>query len=492
MKTRPKAKIKENIKEKIVSLILILFFVCPLIVILSYFKIDFSVNIQDLGSAVLYSSLQGLVTSLICLSLALLLVPQLAKYDSKRIQIFNNLSLLPSIMPSIFTLLIVFSLFKKFPFGFKGITIIFCTIYFGFAVVALLNAFNAKVRKYSATLELYKISVFLKYKKIYLPILFQDILNIAVIIFLGCVSSLSVPLVAGLGKIPNLEVLIYESVFINGNWSMAAVMMVIQAGFVYLISKCFSSHQDKTISQNYSLIKSTKKISLALIVFAIYIGFYIGGYAYQVTKALVQIDISKLNIVSFLNSATASILLSVLTIFIFSIIVSLLIYLLFKKFNNQFVMNFLLPSTTLVGFSLYLLFNQFQSEMIDVLKIAIGLNLIFSLIFFKSYIMPEVKIILGQIQTARIYSLDYLMCFKNIIFPQIKKSVFLCFSVLFLYSFCEFALIKAAGSQVLFSGIFLERLISSYRLDLGFIYSFFILCICGLFFQIVRLFNVKN
>ena len=123
----------------------------------------------------------------------------------------------------------------------------------------------------------------------------------------------------------------------------------------------------------------------------------------------------------------------------------------------------------------------------EVLKVSLGLNLIYCLALYKSYVQPQFTSIQSQLDVCRIYGLNFDSALKQVILPQLRKPLVICSNILFIFSFCEFALMKAAGSQSLFSGVFIERLISTYRLEQGFIYSFIVLGLVFLFFHITRL-----
>jgi len=312
------------------------------------------------------------------------------------------------------------------------------------------------------------------------------LINIFLIIVLGCFSSLSVPLLAGGGRGANVELLIYESIYINGQWATASLVAIIQ--ILFMLGLGFYLNQKSNIgsSQVTSEVHHHKKINLSFILFSLYIASYILGYVFQVVKSLLKVNYQQLYFNEFTTALSNSLLLSIFSISLFFILVTTIIYLNYIKARSQLIMYFLLPSSTVVGFSLYLLFAEKSSLTMEVLKVSLGLNLIYCLALYKSYIQPQFSSIQSQLDVSRIYGLSFTTAFKQVVLPQLKKSFFISGNILFIFSFCEFALIKAAGSQSLFSGVFIERLISTYRLEQGFIYSFIVLCLVFIFFQITR------
>ena len=395
-------------------------------------------------------------------------------------------ALLPSLLPSLFTILIVFSYFKQFPFGTLGIVIIFSITYFGFSTVALYNAYSALVDRYSGVVGIYNVSWWDRYMKLYIPLLKQDLFNIFLIIMLGCFSSLSVPLLAGGGRGANVELLIYESIYINGQWATASVVAVIQ--IILMLGLGFYLNQKNNLSASAftSQSQAIKKTNISFIFFMAYIASYIGGYIFQVIQALMKMNNQHMYFNEFTAALSHSLILSLSSIVIFLVLIIVIIYLNYIKANSQFVTYFLLPSSTVVGFSLYLLFSEQFSVMIDVVKVSLGLNLIYGLALYKSYIQPQFSSLHTQLEVCRIYGLTFGTALRQVILPQLKKSLVISGNIIFIFSFCEFALIKAAGAQSIFSGVFIERLISTYHLDQGFIYSFIVLCLVFLFFHITR------
>ncbi|MBC7457801.1 MAG: ABC transporter permease subunit [Bdellovibrionaceae bacterium] len=476
----------DKINGKVLTALLLIFFLSPIVIILFYFKIHLDIPVDSFIFAFKNSAIQSIITAGFCLLGSVLLVPGLSQIKNKWITSIMTAALLPSLLPSIFTILIVFSYFKNFPFGHTGIILIFVITYFGFSTVALSNAYNALVDRYSGVMVVYNVSWWDRYLKIYLPLLKQDLINIFLIIVLGCFSSLSVPLLAGGGRGANVELLIYESIYINGQWATASLVAIIQ--IILMLGLSFYLNQKATpgLTQMTSVVQKVKKVNLSLILFTLYIASYILGYIIQVIQSLIKVNFQQLYFNEFITALSNSLVLSIFSLALFLMLITTIIYLNYIKAQSQFITYFLLPSSTVVGFSLYLLFLEKSSITIEVLKVSLGLNLIYCLALYKSYIQPQFSSIQSQLDVCRIYGLSFATALKQVIIPQLKKSLVIGCNILFIFSFCEFALIKAAGSQSLFSGVFIERLISTYRLEQGFIYSFIVLCLVFLFFHITR------
>jgi hypothetical protein len=121
---------------------------------------------------------------------------------------------------------------------------------------------------------------------------------------------------------------------------------------------------------------------------------------------------------SFVMPMSRSLILAGLTIFLFSIIFISMTYFVYKKINYYHLFYFMLPSTTLVGFSLYLVFPEQPTSFIDILKVAMALNLVYSLVLFKSYVLPEILSLESQFSVARVYSVSFYNVLKKVILPH--------------------------------------------------------------------------
>lgn len=394
---------------------LILFFSAPVSVILYNFSLNLDLEFSDMLIAFQNSFVQSVITATLCIVLSMLLVPGLSELKNTWIKRIMPAALLPSLLPSIFTLLIVFSLFRDFPFGTTGIVLIFFVTYFGMSTLILLNAYTALVGKYSHLIKIYNISLIDRYLKIYLPELFKDIITVFLIIVLGCFASLSVPLLAGGGRGTNVEMYIYESVFINGNWGTAAAMALLQMTIIFILGFYLNRISYFGSGRVDSDTFKTKKINLSLVFFLFYIGFYVVGYFYQLIKSLTKINLSNFYYSEFLVSLSNSFLLSFLTVSVFAIILVSLLFIFFMQTKSYFLIYFLLPSTTIIGLSLYLVFPERAHIIIDALKIALGINLIYTLVLYKSYIQPQLINIQSQLDVARIYNLTFQQSLVSVI-----------------------------------------------------------------------------
>ena len=76
---------------------------------------------------------------------------------------------------------------------------------------------------------------------------------------------------------------------------------------------------------------------------------------------------------------------------------------------------------------------------------------------------------------SQMYGLDKLTIIIEVIFKQIYRQMYLWLSFLIIWFVSEYALLKALGVQTHTLGLFAEGFLSSYRLSLSYLMSFYIL-----------------
>jgi ABC-type Fe3+ transport system permease subunit len=350
-------------------------------------------------------------------------------------------------------------------------------MYLGFAVVALKRSFQVNVLAYQGLMDVYSISTYERYVKIYWPRMKSDIFSVLTIIVLNCVTSLSVPLMAGGGKSYNLELLIYEQTIIEGNWAVASVLAAIQF-FMLLVMVRFLNYGESTTNVTSRLTHKVKDSLPAIVFLSLYVILFVGGFIFQSLKVVSLVDLDKYFDFAIIFLRTLVFFMPFLLVFLTFIF--LMTFLFYYGSNLQFISYFLLPSTTLIGFALYILFPMPSNPFDDVIKMAIGVNIAYSAMAWKVYIQPQLEKLKSQILVARIYRINFIKSLNKIIYPQIKQQLLVCIFVLMLVFVFEFAIAKASGVQLKLSGMFIADLVSTYRLQYGFAFSTFALIILGL------------
>jgi thiamine transport system permease protein len=441
-------------------------------------------EIQNFIWAVKNSLIQGLGTVVVCLIAGFYLALGLLYFSKKNQERIRPLCLVSYVLPSIFTIMISLNSLPLFPYGHLGVIFIFSVMHIGFAAIYVADALEKKLNHLDLVSRVYGISRFSFYQKIVLPTLKNDFLILGSIIFLSCLSSLSVPLLAGGGKGTNLEVYIYEKIFIEQNWSEALILSGIQFFLLFFIGKfIFNKNKDKNkidMTNRYSLQKLKSKTAAIVLISVLTI--YIFGYLYKVIDVFLDTDLFSIFDSEFFSAWINSVIVFAGFFFVSLVMLIFLLYALFKGFKPKALNLFLYPSTILVGFSFYLL----APVSADYQKMIFGLVILFFAGLYQSYISAGQLKIESHILICRIYKIHFSDFLKDIFWKQSKKNILFLASLIYLISISEFALFKASGVQIQTVGTLTELYLNSYRMNQAYVISFFSLGTWCIFYFLLR------
>ncbi len=455
------------------SILLVLFFLFPYLSVFKFFDGQILINQTDLFWALKNSFLQSSVTALLSVGLGFFLAGGLLSLPQKLQSVFSKLILIPQILPSLFSILIAFALLNPFPMGHIGVIFIFLLINLGFSAFQINESIKNKMGQMALVSEIYGIRKFTFQSKILGPLLWPEIKLNFFMVFLFCFSSLSIPLVAGGGKGTNLEVLIFEKIFIDQNWDSAWVLMLLQTGFVFCISYLFLRNKSLAV-KNFGM-HSFYKSKLGAFGLVIYFLGFIGSYVLSVFHSFKIWEDMQPFFGDILQATKDSVVLVALTLAVCFGLLLLWTLDYVQTLRHNLSIHFISVSTVLVGFSFYILFPQEKSA--DLIKIPLAFTLLFFPVLFKIFFEKQIEQLKMQIVAAKVFGISKLNIVFGIIFNQFQKTIFLSASLLLIWALSDFAVSKALGTQTKTLGLFSESLLSSYRLEAAYLVSFYTLVI---------------
>ena len=466
-------KANQILSKNLASVLLPLFFLFPYLAFLRFYSANISIQSSEFYWAIKNSFLQSSVAAVVCVGLGLVLARGLLSFAKKNQKILFKLILVPQILPSLFSILIAFSILNPFPMGHFGVIFIFIFINLGFSVYQLTIAIQNKMGQLALVSEIYGLKKITFFRKVLLPILWPDLKLNFFLVFLFCLSSLSIPLVAGGGKGTNLEVLIFEKIFIEQNWDSAWALMVLQTGFVFCISYFFLKSRSSVATdfKMHSFYKS-KLASLGLI---IYLSVFLGSYLLSLVTSIGAIDDISLFANDIMNATMNSIGLLFFIILVCFILLIIWILDYVQTLRHSIAINFISVSTVLVGFSFYIWLPQGAG--FDLWKIPLAFNILFFPILFKIFFEKKITQMKSQIIAAKIFAIPKSKIIFKIILSQCRQVLFLSSSLLMIWSLSDFAISRALGTQIKTLGLLSENFLSSYRLDSAYLVSAYILVI---------------
>ncbi len=460
-----------------------LVFCLPYLILFKNFNFTLNLNWSNFFQALVTSCLQAGAVVLVCGTVSLLNFRGLYFFNQRLRRTIKNLLIVPVLLPAIFTILITLSIINPFPFGFTGVTLIFLLTYFGYFFVSLSEAIESKLGQQFVVKELYGISNLRFTFQIVWPQIRKEFLNLSLIVFIGCFSSLSVPLVASGGRSVNFELFIYEIIFISNDWNSAVVLALIQAAMLLVMGLWMRRFSVKSDAVQFNEFKLKSFPSAVTVTF--YLIVYFGSLFYFTAAALTSVRWDALDLNQMLLALGQSLVLFSWLAAAFTGFLVGLIFLTYQRKSLGVFRFFLTPSSIIVGFAFYLFFSVGQ-PFIDLLKMTLGLFVVYSFGLFFNFIAPKLELLEKQILTAKIYNIEFKDCLKSVLWPQLYDKYFLCLSILLLVSLTDFAVIKAVGSQTETLGTFIYNYISSYRLQWAFVFSFMTLIVWLVFLNVLR------
>jgi len=463
---------------------LLLFFLVPYIIFFKYFQPHIELDTQEFFWAFKNSLIQSGLTAILVtaisvpLSFGLFVLPE-ALYKS-----ISRVLLIPQILPALFSILIAFSLIKPFPMGTIGIVLIFTLIHLGYSMLRIHLATQEKLGAAGFVAEVYGLSTWDFFLKIYFPLMRSELIMNLVMIFTFCFSSFSIPLIVGGGLGTNLEVLIYEKIFISQNWSAAWILNLLQALFVVFLSFMFIR---KNNLSKQEFIKSRYLISnFGLVCVCLYLVIYIGGYLAGLLQSLPAIS-SLVGFSAEIFQATLHSLRMLFWYLLLSFFILVIWILDFIKNHQQNPARHLVSaSIILVSFAFYLFFPQDKS--FDILKIVFAMSILFFPTLFKSFLEKPLEQLQSQILVAEVYGISLVVVIFQIVLRQIFQPFLIWISFLTVWFLSDFAIQKSLGTQTLTVGLLSENFLTSYRLSQAYLMSFYILTLW--FFVLVMLYFI--
>jgi thiamine transport system permease protein len=470
-------------KPTVVRYSLILFFLLPFLFFLFKFRFQVELNWGETWWALKNSIYQSTVAAFFVIALSVPMSFGLNALSEKFKKIASHLLLLPQILPVFFTALIMFTVIRPFPMGSAGIIILFMAVNLGLATVLIEQSAAQSVSRLAVTAEVFSISRFAFFRKIYLPAMYGNLLQIFFLVFVFCMSSFSIPLLAGDGRAVNLEILVFEKVFIDSNWAAGFGVSLVQSFIVFALSALMLNSDSS--SQESHLNTKLLKGKPAVVLIAAYVGVYVLGYLVGLLQSL-----RFLNFVNeYKHDILAAFWFSIQALSVFAVVSVILLYVWLWDYvrNKRFspVLHFVSLSTVVAGFAIYLFFPT--SADYDLLKLILGTSVLFFVPLFKLFLQRPVESLSKQLQVAEVYGLKTSSVIIEIIFQQIKPAVMLWFLVLSIWFASDYAVSKAIGLQTQTLGLMAQGFLSSYRMPVSFLMSLIIILTILLFLVILNL-----
>lgn len=466
--------------KKIVQYGIIFFLILPFIVLLFKISDPSSFDLQELVWSLKNTLLQASLSSFFSLVIGFILALGLLSYSQmpKVRPILDIFILLPNFFPSLFIIVGIMNMIDPFPIGIIGIILTHIFINTGLAAIYLRDVIQDKLGQSGELALVLGSSRFRFIRKILIPQIKQDLLEIFIYIFSVCFSSFAIPLVIGGGRGTNLEILIYEKIRISGDLSSAVIVALVQTVFLFLLSLgAFKSKRYQSrASFNFKIISS----KYILLLFVVGYFYFFTSYFKGVLEGAYFIKDFYLFKDELLSAIMGSVLLSVFVGILILLYLLLLSYVWEKNYFAKFLLGYVAPSSALTALAFIILGPNVGFFIY--IKIAFSLMIIYSSLAYRLGWNSILNDIEEEKRRAHILGADDILIFKKITVPLVLRRAFFIAGLCAFWTSGEFAVSKIIGQGDFTLAMLAQTFIAQYRLGLASILTIVLLILGVLIF----------
>ena len=364
------------------------------------------------------------------------------------------LLLWPSLLPTLFLLTSLFSLFPNYPLGLWGIVIAHILTGVGVFAYFWQQQVLSKTKIFESAYLLGAAPLRAGWELIRAS--YINILNLGFLFFCSAFVSFSIPLALGGGKSSNIEILIFEQLrtdFRSGKaLSLCVIQTIFLAVFALLLNRVFRTDDKK--SPELSL--NVRQPWIFYLLLLSYLGFCLACATQGIWQGMNHIPWSpEVQELSFHTLAFA------FGIAGLSFFLLLLLAWVWNPFLDSFLFSVTAPSTALLGASLVLL--SLDSD----LSLSLAYIFIFSLFLIPSLYRMQwstsLRELIAQKEVAWQMGTTPFQYFQWILWPQISRVALTLAGLAGLWAAGDFALIKMTFTQDVTLSQLVQSQMSSYQ-----------------------------
>lgn len=435
------------------------------VVLSAYLLMSWQISSVDLHfsqilPAVQASIIQSLLSAFGSVFLGAIMVIGALSVQSPAVQrTLEILFLLPNLIPQLFVVISILTLAHLLHFTTGLFSVVFAHVLLNSGLVAL-SLKQRLVARLGGALDLAVVegaSARMIWTELLLPLLRVEISQLFAFVFSVCMMSFSIPLVLGGAGPQNLEVGIYQTLRMEGNWSQGLFLSLIQIVVVFLVGVRLpqSEWSGSGLRSRWEKI-GTKFLFPICFLPAILIFF---GWLMSFEKlAVLPVDEWRTWFSAMLNTFIVAIMTGQIV----------LLFTLWLSWNwpqrslQFFLRTFIAPSSVIVAFSLVLVPVIGAS-----FKMAIAMALISFPLLYRWIGHATLSSLSGQIEVARSLGATQLELLTQIIWPQSARSFFKMAAMAALWSSGDFAVASILGDSFQTWAMKVSDLMGNYRLDLA-------------------------
>lgn len=378
--------------------------------------------------------------------------------------------LIPNLIPQLFLILAflnIGSLFMIRVEGFAVVVLAHVLLNSGLVALALVRLLAPKVSGYLDVAMLGGASRSMIWLEVALPLLRSEILFLFLFVFSICLTSFSIPLVLGGSQATNLEIFIYNTLRMEGDWSRAVIFTVIQMTSLFLIA-WFVPKPTWSMSFNPTRWSALGVKRLLPLVFLpsglLLVGWLIGvvqSYRHLAWANVVWAGAGT----AILNTFIVALGAGWLTLFL----CLWLSYVWPHRSLSLFMKGYLAPSSVVTGFAFLLV--PLDGGNWPVIKMIVALTMVSFPILFRWIGQAALESLEEQILIARSLGASWGQIVFEIVWAQRGHEFLRMAGLCALWASGDFALSSIIAESNHTWALFIDDLIGNYRLELATVYT---------------------
>ncbi len=385
----------------------------------------------------------------------------LSESGVKRIHFFEAALLLPNLLPPLVIILSFLSWSKWigfYPYGMWSVVLVHVLLNAGLVAVSLNRVIRTKALRLAEVAWVLGSNRRTIVWRVVLPVVKRELWILFVFVFGLCLTSFSLPLLLAETRSVSLEVAIFDTIRMRGNWSQALFLAAVQALLLLFLAlkmpRLVTSQNIKDSGGSGPLGFSQLKILVFLPAL-----FLVGGWMAGLSggKLVVPKD--------FLPSALMSLSIGLGVGGLHLLLFLILVYLVPLGFVGRFLNGYLAPSPALIGFGFLLL--PLSSEPWAFLKLILALTLISLPLLYRWLLHGAFENLANQVEVARVLGASSRQIGNEIVWPQVLNPLLKCCGLAAIWASGDFALssIFLRGPSTL--PLLIQDLIQSYQIEMA-------------------------
>lgn len=432
----------------------------------------------DLVSVALNSFVQASASAMLSCALGLCgALGLLSIKDKSRRNLAEIFVLFPTFLPSLFFLLALLSVvpLQSFltSFGLSRLVLAHVMLNCGLASCLLATRLEKKLGPH-AELALMEGASRLLFLRATRPLIIVDIISVFALIFFFCLTSFSIPLVLTQGQTLSLEIYLYERILVDGRWSEASVIALLQMCFLVPL---FFLVKDRTYSSRARSHRNLKIISWdlglippALLSAGIWVGCLLLVSESMWTFRNKETNFIYNNLTLFGDSVGeglkpffGSLMIFLLTSLIVSVGLCVLLYSQPSAGIKKALYFLSFPSAVVTGF--FFLWLPGAGPFLELIKISMALSLLFFGIAARWVLPLWDELLQDQTKQARVLGAQANLIFWTLTLPQALPLMVRSSSWIGFWAIGDFAVSRIIARNDWSLALKAHTLMSSYRIN---------------------------